>query len=71
MKPKDDWLHRIIGWVKAEDITPEMWDLVKRKFPSKHKKLFRDIDSFGLNKVKVGFSNFEDWKPEGVSISLE
>lgn len=54
-------------WLKARDITPAIWKLIKSKFPNKYSQMKADLTTADIDNVKYGFN--EGLKPICISIS--
>lgn len=63
-----NWTKNIVSWIVAKDISPELWKMLKSQYPARYKKLQRDIEAWGIDKVKIGFN--EILRPEKLTLTL-
>ncbi len=58
---------KVSYWLKAKDITSDVWRMIKLEHPSKYRKMKADLATADINNVKYGFA--EGLRPREVLIS--
>jgi hypothetical protein len=54
--------------LKAKDITAALWQMIRKTFPTKYRKMREEIKRSGQDRVRFEFD--ENFKPLGAIISV-